>query len=147
MQLVACNVVHHRARGDFPLVCRAAPLPFFAGEVVAELHSRSPHCRELLYQGGECPRIEIRTGDVIILLKTGQRRLVVAADTECTVSKDAFGVRHMAYDFFDVHLPGAYAWPAFSSGTVRNNARVFSTCELSIVTISPSGTRPMYLPK
>ena|SRR5438132_5834160 len=50
--------------------------------------------------------LKFRTGDVIILLKTGQRRLVVAADTECTVSKDAFGVRHMAYDFFDAPFAG-----------------------------------------
>src|SRR5205085_9671765 len=87
MKFVACNVVSQRTRRDFTLVCGATPLPFFAGEVLEELHAGLPHRRELLDQAGECPRIEIRTRDIIVLLKAGQRRLVVAADTQCTVGK------------------------------------------------------------
>ena len=74
--------------------------------MLEELQAGTAHRSEFFHQAADRPRIEIRTRDVIILLKTGQRRLVVAADTECTVSKDAFGVRHMAYDFFDAPFAG-----------------------------------------
>src|SRR5207302_3915244 len=75
-------------------------------EVLEELHTGSPHVRELFHHAAERPSIEIRIGHVIVLLKTGQRRLVIATDTECTVSKDTFGVGHVAYEFFDAPFAG-----------------------------------------
>src|ERR1051325_883133 len=84
--------MRQRADAHLAIVGRAPALPCLFVQMLKEEDSRTPHVLELFGKLAERISIEGSIDDIAVLLVTGQRRFVVAGETQRPVSEDSFRV-------------------------------------------------------
>src|SRR6266550_1965329 len=101
MTLVTGNDEGKRAHTDRLAARSTAPTPRVGVEGTEQGQRRGARGAQLAHQIGEGPRIELRDGDVGILVESGERRLVSARDPQGAISHDALDVGEMPDHFLD----------------------------------------------
>src|SRR5262249_48679148 len=101
VDLVAGGDVGHGPHGELAAARGASPFPGRGVEVAEEEKGGLPHVLEFTRQIAQLALREIRIGHVVVLLETGERRLVVAREAEGAVGEDALGVDDVAHDLLD----------------------------------------------
>ena len=101
MALVTGNDEGKRAHTDRLAARSTAPPPRVGVEGTEQGQRRGARGAQLAHQIGEGPRIELRDGDVGILVESGERRLVSARDPQGAIGHDALDVGEMPDHFLD----------------------------------------------
>src|SRR5262249_9478597 len=104
MQFMTGDDVSQRAYAGFVVIRGAAPQPRIPVQVFEQIDIRFARVFELFGQIGQRARAERGVGHVTVLVEAGERRRVVAGETQSSVSEDAFGVDQMADHLFDAPL-------------------------------------------
>jgi hypothetical protein len=109
MRLMPRHNVGQRPDAHLVVARNASPEPRLSIERAKQEKICPAHMLELVCQIIQLTAIEIRSPDVIILLKTWKRRLVVSSEAEGTMPEDALAIYHMSDQLPDAPLAGRIA--------------------------------------
>src|SRR5436309_2632604 len=110
MPLVPRNHVADRADADGLAARRAAAAPGVVVEAAEQRQRGGARGAELRDEVGQGTRIELRGGDIGVLIESRERCFVAARDPQGAVCHDPLGIRQVPHDFLDAPLAGPGKW-------------------------------------
>src|SRR5262249_33964129 len=87
------------------VVSHAATVPGFFVQVAEQRNGRAANVFVFISQVAQASLVEFPSENVVVLLKTSQRRRVAAGEPQRSIGKDSLAVDHVANNFFDAPFP------------------------------------------
>src|SRR6266404_7373752 len=103
MQFVPSHNERQRAHRYFLLIGHTAPRPGVFLQRLEQCDARCPHYSELFCQSGERAFREVPAPHVVVLLESGERRLVSTRNPQSTVRENTLTIAHVTEHF--LHRP------------------------------------------
>ena len=143
MDFVACDGVGDCAHAYLVIVGDAAAGPGCLVEIPKKSQRGATYGDVFLDQFGQKTIGEGTVADVVVLFESFDGSAIAAADAECAIGEDAFGIADVAENFFDRPFVGSVAEVASESSCPERRSNIWRRCVSSVPRMSAPGTREM----